>query len=73
MHNTRTLVLLEEPLRQLICRIARKEKISISSKCRDLIRQALSLEEDAFWDQTAAAREDTAPKHWLSHDDVWGR
>lgn len=71
MNTARTLVMLEPPIRNVIHRMARIEGVSISSKCRDLIREALELEEDIFWDRAAAAREKTGRKKWLSHREVW--
>jgi hypothetical protein len=64
--------MLEVPVRKAVRRLADKEGISISSKCRDLIREALELEEDAYWDKEAAAREKTAGK-FLSHGEAWSR
>lgn len=75
MSNRRTLVMLEPPLRNLIERISKKEGVSISQLCRDLIRQALEIVEDRYLDRLASARE----KHFnwkdkgLSHEEVWGK
>ena len=73
MHTARTLVVLEPLMREAVRRIAEKEGVSISSKCRDLIREALELEEDSFWNQKASAREKPKPKKWLSHQQIWGK
>lgn len=73
MHTTRTLVVLEAPVREAVYRIARKEHVSVSHKCRDLIREALELEEDAYWNRTAAGREKSAGKKWIPHKKAWGR
>jgi hypothetical protein len=71
MHATRTLVTLEPPLREAIRRAARREHVSISSKCRDLIRHSLELEEDVYWNDLAAGREKTVGARWLTHDQAW--
>ena len=71
MSNTRTLVLLEAPIRKTITTLAHKEGISISSKCRDLIKHALELEEDLYWNQTASSREKNTKGKWVNHKDAW--
>jgi hypothetical protein len=73
MHKARTLVTLEPPLREAVRRAAIKEHVSISSKCRDLIRHSLELEEDTYWNDVAAAREKSAGTRWLSHDQAWAK
>ena len=72
MASHRTLVLLESPIRKLVREMAEREGISISSVCRDLIREALEIVEDRYWDKAASLREKGF--HWgkgLSHHQVW--
>lgn len=74
MSNQRTLVMLEPPVRNLIKSIAKKEGISISSLCRDLIRNALEIFEDSYFDKLASGREKNFNwKHGLSHYDAWNK
>lgn len=43
-------------------------------KVRDLIRDALELTEDAYWDSLGKKRKDTfSKKTALSHDEVWSK
>ncbi|OIO74349.1 MAG: hypothetical protein AUJ85_05655 [Elusimicrobia bacterium CG1_02_37_114] len=74
MGNQRTLVMLEPPVKNLIKNIAKKEGISVSSLCRDLIREALEIVEDRYFDKLAAAREKNFNwKHGLTHQEVWNK
>lgn len=72
--NPRLNVVVEAPLYQTIQRLARRNGLSMSLEARELLRQALELEEDATWAQRAHEREASAPrKRYLSHAQVWGR
>jgi hypothetical protein len=42
-------VVLEEPVYFTIVKMAKREGISLSTKARDLIKQALEYCEDAYW------------------------
>ena len=74
MGNQRTLVMLEPPVRNLIRDIAKTEKVSISSLCRDLIREALEINEDKYFTILAESRDKNFNwKHGLFHEEVWGK
>ena len=74
MSNQRILVMLEPPVKNFIKNIAKKEGISVSSLCRDLIREALEIVEDRYFDKLAAAREKNFNwKHGLTHQEVWNK
>lgn len=65
-------VALEKPLYQTIERLATRDGISLSLKVRDLVREALEIEEDIALTSFAEARERTLPKaKSLRHDEVW--
>lgn len=65
-------VVLERPLYQTIERLASRDGISLSLKVRDLVREALEIEEDIVLAGIAEARERTvAGKKALRHDEVW--
>lgn len=65
-------VVLEKPLYQTIARLANRDGISLSLKVRDLVREALEIEEDIALTSLADARERTLPKaKSLRHDEVW--
>ena len=54
--------------------MAKREGISLSSKAKDLIQEALEFCEDAYWTKQAQARERTfRHKRALSHKKVWGK
>ncbi len=63
---------LEPGLYQTLNRLAHREKISLSLIARDLIKEALEIYEDAYWQKEAQKRESTfSRKKALSHDEIW--
>ena len=65
-------VVLESPVYSAVQRLAKKDKVSLSLKARDLILEALESYEDAYWTQVADSREKSLPKKSLrSHKQVW--
>jgi hypothetical protein len=74
MANQKTLVVLEPPIRKLLVNIARLNNISLSSLCRDLIREALEIYEDKYWNNIASKREKNFNwKKGLTHKEVWNK
>lgn len=72
--NPRVNVVLERPLFEAIRRLARRDRISISSKVRDLVSRALETEEDVALAALAQRREQSFDRgRALSHEQVWGR
>ncbi|PIV52849.1 MAG: antitoxin, RHH family protein, partial [Elusimicrobia bacterium CG02_land_8_20_14_3_00_37_13] len=52
----------------------KKEGISVSSLCRDLIHEALEIVEDRYFDKLVAERERNFNwKHGLTHQEVWNK
>ncbi len=47
--NPRVMAVLEKPLYQRIKQAARAEGLTLSAKVRDLLREAMELEEDAYF------------------------
>ena len=65
-------IVIDEPMRKAVERLATRDKVSLSLKARDLLRQALELEEDAALSLIADERSSTLRgKKTLSHDEVW--
>lgn len=70
--NPRINVVLEEPVYNSVERLARKDGVSLSLKVRDLVKEALEIEEDIALSQLAEKREKTfTKKKSLKHDEVW--
>ncbi len=70
--NPRINVVLEMPLYESVQHLAEKEGVSLSLKVRDLIREALELEEDAALAAFAEKREKTfRMAKTLTHGEVW--
>lgn len=70
--NPRINVVLEKPLYDAIERFAKREGVSLSLKVRDLVKEALEIEEDIALSQFAEEREKTfSKKKSLKHDEVW--
>lgn len=70
--NPRLNVVVEQPLYNFLGKLAKKEGVSMSLKARDLIKEALELQEDIYWQEVAEVREKTySHKKALSHKDIW--
>ena len=70
--NPRVNVVLEQPLYDAIKRLARRDRISVSSKVRDLVSRALETEEDIALAVLAERREQSFDRgRALSHEQVW--
>lgn len=70
--NPRVNVVLERPLHDAVRRLARRDRVSVSSMVRDLVSRALEAEEDAALAAQAEKREHTFDRaRALSHAQVW--
>lgn len=70
--NPRINVILEEPLYATIEQLAKRDKVSLSLKVRDLVKEALAVEEDVALSLFAEERETTFRKATaLKHNEVW--
>ncbi len=70
--NPRINVVLEKPLYDNIERLAKKEGVSLSLKVRDLVKEALGIQEDIALSNFAKKRERTFRKtKVLKHNEVW--
>ncbi len=70
--NPRINVVLEESIYEKVKLLAEKEETSLSAKVRDLLIEALEIQEDIHLAQLAEDRE----KSWnkdkaLAHDEIW--
>ena len=65
-------IILEEPLYKTIEELAERDGVSLSLKARDLIRDALEIQEDITLASFASEREKSLRKSKaLKHDEVW--
>lgn len=70
--NPRVNLVLERPLYDALSRLARREGTSLSTKARDLLRDALETYEDLGLARIAEERERTLDRSVaLTHDEVW--
>ena len=70
--NPRINVVLEEPLYKAIEQLAKRDKVSLSLKVRDLVKEALEIEEDVALSAFAEERDKTLSKATaLKHSEVW--
>ena len=70
--NPRVNVVFERPLYKNIERLAERDGVSLSLKVRDLVKEALEIEEDIALSHLAEAREKSFKrKTALKHDEVW--
>ncbi len=65
-------VVLEHKVYEILTNIAKKKGISLSLLARDLIKDALEIYEDIYWDEIAGKREKTfSYERALSHKETW--
>mgnify|MGYP001578972471 CR=1 FL=1 len=70
--NPRINVVLERPLYAAVEHLAQKDKVSLSLKVRDLVKEALEIEEDIALAAFAEKREKTFNRGTsLKLDEVW--
>jgi predicted DNA-binding ribbon-helix-helix protein len=70
--NPRVNVVLEKPLYRTIEQIAKRDGVSMSLKVRDLVKEALEIEEDIALAAFAEAREKTFKRTAaLKHTEAW--
>lgn len=70
--NPRINVVLDDSLYKNVQLLAEKENVSLSAKVRDLLREALEIQEDIVLSAFAEERENSLNnKKILTHDDVW--
>lgn len=70
--NPRVSVVLEKPLYKKIEYLAKREGVSMSLKVRDLVKEAVELEEDVALSVFAEEREQTFKEdEALKHEDIW--
>ena len=70
--NPRINVVLEKPLYDSIKRLAKKDGVSLSLKARDLVKEALEIQEDIALSHFAEKRGRTFRKtKALKHSEVW--
>ena len=70
--NPRINVVLEKPLYHTIEQLASRDGVSLSLKVRDLVKEALEIEEDSALSAFAEKRERTFTRtKALKHHEVW--
>ena len=70
--NPRINVVLDAPIYRYLQFLAEKDGVSLSSKVRDLIKEALATEEDIYLAAFAEEREKSLDESSvLSHDETW--
>jgi hypothetical protein len=71
--NARVNVVMEKPLYSAVSEIAEERGLSMSMAVRDLIKEAIELQEDQALARFAETREASLrKKKTLPHEDVWG-
>ena len=71
--NPRINIVVDPPVYEQIEQLAERRGISLSMAARDLIRDALVMEEDMALAELAGDREETYREDAaLSHEEVWG-
>lgn len=66
------MVVLEVPLLRWVKRLAKREGLSISTKLRDIVREAYENFEDRYWSQKGEKRlKSFSSSRGISHDQFW--
>lgn len=70
--NPRINVVLDKKIYMNVQNLAEKDGVSLSTKVRDLLKQAIEIQEDIYLGAFAQQREESLiEKQLLDHDDVW--
>ncbi len=70
--NPRLNVVLDKEIFEALDEISREKGISRSLLARDLIKEALEIYEDIYWDKAAKKRDESLSLDFsLSHEEVW--
>ncbi|MBI5816425.1 MAG: hypothetical protein HZB29_12535 [Nitrospinae bacterium] len=70
--NPRINVVLEKPVYEKVESLARRDGVSLSLKVRDLVREAIEVDEDMALAAISEKRDKTFRKSKaLRHEDVW--
>jgi hypothetical protein len=70
--NPRINVVLDVPLYKSVQFLAEKDGVSLSTKVRDLLKEALEIQEDIYLTAFAEERESTLPESpAMSHEEIW--
>jgi hypothetical protein len=70
--NPRISVILDKPLFNQIVKIAKRDGVSLSLKARDLLKEALEIQEDIILAKLAEDREETfSHSDAIGHDEIW--
>jgi hypothetical protein len=67
--NPRINVVLERPLYNNVARLAERDGVSLSLKVRDLVKEALEIEEELAL--LNGKERKLSPEKILKHDEVW--
>ena len=70
--NPRINVVLDPEIYKILNKLAQSQGISLSLFSRDLIKEALEIREDLYWQEQAQKRDNSLSKNAkLSHNDIW--
>lgn len=68
--NPRVNAVFEEPLFHAVENLAKREGVSLSQKVRDLVREAIELNEDEGLEAIVEMRRAARSRAWVSHAEV---
>ncbi|MGB5619866.1 MAG: antitoxin, RHH family protein [Desulfobacterales bacterium] len=72
--NPRINVVLDPPLFKNVQFLAEKDGVSLSTKVRDLLKDAMEIQEDIYLANIAERRENTLDvNEILTHEDTWSK
>ncbi len=68
--KTRINISLSNNVRDVLTKLANRDRVPQATKAARLLEMALEIEEDQIWDATAKQR-DTKTARYFSHDKAW--
>lgn len=72
VYSRRVRLALDQRMLSAVRQLAKRDRVSVSLKLRDLVRQGVELEEDLILAAIAKRRDRTFYRDkWLSHKQIW--
>ena len=68
--KSRINISLPDEVKEMLCKLAKRDRIPEATKAARLLETALELEEDLIWNQIAEKR-DKKPARFISHVRAW--
>ena len=68
--KSRINISLPDEVKEMLCKLAKRDRIPEATKAARLLEFALEIEEDSVWNAIASKR-DAKKVHYISHSKAW--